>query len=188
MFYSRRRYGPEAVGARWSAVEEALDRRLPGLRAEQDAVLAHTHWPAKQTFREFVSVLLGFEYHSWECDTVNALLTVIRDKAQRNRWIPDEAACSRMKHRNLEAHAEYTAALVLASRLFTADSAVTTGDVLASLPSEVDVRAFEAEADAFQEQWHNIRSSTLPPSPTREQHQQEVLHEIAREFGYRVTS
>lgn len=187
MLYSRRKYSPKVAGSKWLAIEDALDRRLPGLRDEQDTVLAHTDLAAKQSFRDFVSVLLGFEYHSWECDTLNAFLTVIRGKARRNRWIPDEDACSRMQFRNLEAHAEYVAALVLASRLFNADSAATTGDVLASLPSDVDVHAFEAEADAFQRQWHNIRRRTRPPSPTREQHQQEVLYEMAKEFGYRIS-
>lgn len=186
MFGSRRRYNPEVVGPIWTGIEEALDRRLPGLRAEQDAVLAQDHWPARQTFPEFVPVLLGFEYHAWECDTLNGFLIVIRGKAQKDRWIPDEDTCNRMQFRALEARAEYMSALVFASRLFSADRDVTTGDVMASLPSHVDVDALEAEAEAFQNQWQNIRARTRPPSPTREEHQREVLEEVARDFGYRL--
>lgn len=187
MFGSRKKYSPEVVGPIWTGIEEGLARRIPGLRAEQDAALAQDHWPARQTFPELVPVLLGFEYHSWECDALNGFLTVIRSKARKDRWIPDDDTCSRMQYRNLEARAEYMSALVIASRLFNADRDITTADVMASLPSEVDVDALEAEADAFQEQWRNIRARTRPPSPTREQHQHEVMLDIAKEFGYRIT-
>lgn len=187
MFGSRKKYSPGVVGPIWAGIEEALDRRLPGLHAEQDAALAQDHWPARQTFPEFVPVLLGFEYHSWECDTLNGFLIIIREKARTDRWVPDHDTCSRMQYRTLEAYAEYVTALILASRLFNADRDITTEDVMVSLPSEVDVDALEAEAEAFQKQWRNIRARTRPPSPSREQHQQEVLREVARDFGYRLT-
>lgn len=93
-------------------------------------------------------MLLGFGYHSRECDTLNGFLVIIRERASKERLISDGATCRDMQYGVLE---EYVSALVLASRMFDADRTITPAASDGSVHELSPVYRAEAKSELVEE-------------------------------------